>query len=130
MEKDEHGNDTNNEAVDEEDNDHDVTDRCNSCVEKDTELQETRERHRQEIEDTKRWYEAEMESLRQDLSKKLEEKDGEISEYKREISTLQEKMMYTHPTIPSSTSSVVARGITALVCKYILFVRFLTIVSH
>ena len=76
MEKDEHGNDTNNEAVDEEDNDHDVTDRCNSCVEKDTELQETRERHRQEIEDTKRWYEAEMESLRQDLSKKLEEKDG------------------------------------------------------
>jgi t-SNARE complex subunit (syntaxin) len=121
MEKDEHGNDTNNEAVDEKDNDHD---------EKDTELQETRERHRQEIEDTKRWYEAEMESLRQDLSKKLEEKDGEISEYKREISTLQEKMMYTHPTIPSSTSSVVARGITALVCKYILFVRFLTIVSH
>ena len=70
-----------------------------------------------------------MKSMRQDLGKKLEEKGEEISKYKREISTLRENMMYMHPTIPSSTSSAVARGISALVCKYILFVRFVIIVS-
>ena len=43
---------TNNETGDEEENDHDMTERCNSCVEKDIELQESRERHRQEIKDT------------------------------------------------------------------------------
>jgi hypothetical protein len=44
-------------------------------MEKNTELQEIRERHRKQLDYPKQWYESEMETLRQDLFMQVEEKD-------------------------------------------------------
>ena len=104
---------------DEDTEDIEETEKCDSCMEKNTELQEIRERHRKQLDYPKQWYESEMETLRQDLFMQVEEKDEEISNYKKEICTLKEKIMNTHPTTPScSTSSIVARGISDIVRKY------------
>ena len=60
---------------DEDTEDIEETEKCDSSMEKNTQLQEIRERHRKQLDDTKQWYESEMETLRQDLFMQVEEKD-------------------------------------------------------